>query len=82
MTPEDLTGAQSCITCGDVAVELTVLELSVDSGGVGRDARCRADDGSQELVAIDLVDGVFVGDRLLVHARTALEVVNSSVRKG
>lgn len=57
-----------CITCGDVAVALEVVEL-LDDG----DARCRADDGGVEVVATELVDGLVVGDRVLVHARVALE---------
>ena len=52
-----------CVTCGDVAVEVTVAEVEghtavVDAG---------------ERVAIDLLDGVQPGDRLLVHAGVALE---------
>jgi hydrogenase maturation factor len=58
---------EGCITCGDVAVALTVLEVN------GADARCRDDDGRTEVVATELVDGVVVGDRLLVHAGVALE---------
>jgi hydrogenase expression/formation protein HypC len=56
-----------CITCGDVAVVLTVV--SVDGG----DAVCRDDAGAQEVVAVDLVDPVSPGDRVLVHARVAIE---------
>jgi len=56
-----------CLTCGDVAVQLTVLEVS------GVDARCRDDEGREETVATDLVGAVAVGDRLLVHARVALQ---------
>jgi hydrogenase maturation factor len=56
-----------CITCGDVAVTLTVLEVR------GADAWCRDDEGRNELVAIELVTNVGVGDRLLVHAGVALE---------
>ena len=59
----------SCITCGDVAMILDVL--SVD----GSDAVCEAADGGTEHVAIELVAPVAVGDRLLVHARVALEKV-------
>jgi D-sedoheptulose 7-phosphate isomerase len=52
-----------CVTCGDVAVEVTVAEVEghtavVDAG---------------ERVAIDLLDAVEPGDRLLVHAGVALE---------
>ena len=58
---------ESCITCGDVAVVLQVV--SVDGG----DAVCRADDGGTERVAVDLVAPVREGDRVLVHAKVALE---------
>ncbi|GAA1986904.1 HypC/HybG/HupF family hydrogenase formation chaperone [Catenulispora subtropica] len=58
-----------CLTCGDVAVPLTVVELD------GADARCRDEAGRGETVAIELVGPVRVGDRLLVHAGVALEVL-------
>lgn len=59
-----------CITCGDVAVPLTVVE-------VGQyDARCRDDAGREEMVATELVPRVTVGDRLLVHAKVALETIS------
>lgn len=61
--------AEVCITCGDVALELTVVELC------GSDALCEAADGGRERVAIDFVASVGVGDRLLVHAAVALEKV-------
>jgi hydrogenase expression/formation protein HypC len=57
---------EGCITCGDVAVPLTVVEL------IGPDARCRDDDGREETVATELVGTVVVGDRLLVHAGVAI----------
>ena len=56
-----------CITCGDIAVALTVL--SVD----GADATCEDDQGRQELVATELVGDVLPGDRVLVHAGVAIE---------
>jgi hydrogenase maturation factor len=56
-----------CITCGDVAVALEVVEVH------GDDARCRDADGREETVATDLVGAVAAGDRLLVHARVALQ---------
>jgi hydrogenase maturation factor len=61
---------EGCITCGDVAVELVVEQI------VGADARCRDEDGRTEIVATVLVGQVWVGDRLLVHAGVALEVVS------
>jgi hydrogenase maturation factor len=59
-----------CITCGDVAVELTVVSID------GSDALCRDERGGTERVALELVDPVIKvasGDRLLVHAGVALE---------
>lgn len=59
---------EACVTCGDVALPLTVVRVDGDS------ARCRDDaSGAEEDVAVDLVAPVTVGDRLLVHARVALE---------
>ena len=68
-TGDACSAEPGCITCGDVAVVLTVA--SVD----GSDARCRDDAGQEELVATELVGGVAVGDRLLVHAGVAIERV-------
>ena len=57
-----------CITCGDVAIPLTVLRLDEERGlALGAD-----DDGNSETVEIDLVAPVAPGDRLLVHAGTAI----------
>ena len=57
-----------CITCGDVAVILTVVTVA------SADALCRNEEGRTETVAVELVDPVSVGDRLLVHAGVALEL--------
>jgi hydrogenase maturation factor len=59
-----------CITCGDVAVVLTVVAVE------GSDARCRDDTAREETVATELVGAVVVGDRLLVHAGVAIERVD------
>jgi len=66
MTADPVPG-DVCITCGDVAVPLEVVRVD------GHDAVCRAGDGGTELVAVELVEPVVAGDRLLVHARVALE---------
>ena len=58
----------SCITCGDVALPLTVMRLDEGRGL----ALCADDDGRSETVETDLVAPVAVGDRLLVHAGTAI----------
>ena len=57
-----------CITCGDVAIPLTVLRLDEERGL----ALCADDDGNRETVETDLVAPVEAGDRLLVHAGTAI----------
>ena len=57
-----------CITCGDVAVPLTVLRLDEGRGL----ALCADDEGTSETVEIDLVAPVAPGDRLLVHAGSAI----------
>jgi hydrogenase maturation factor len=58
-----------CITCGDVAVVLTVTDVT------GADASCRDEAGRQESVAVELVGAVRPGDRLLVHAGVAIELI-------
>lgn len=58
-----------CITCGDVAVVLTV------TGSSGADAQCVDEQGRGELVATELVGEVSPGDRVLVHAGVALELL-------
>lgn len=57
-----------CITCGDEAVELTVVKL--DEARVL--ALCENSEGARETVEIALVLPVTLGDRLLVHAGTAI----------
>jgi hydrogenase maturation factor len=64
-----------CITCGDVAVELTVLEVD------GADARCADERGRFETVALDFVTAE-PGDRVLVHAGVALERLAPNETKG
>lgn len=61
-----------CITCGDVAVALTVVSSQ------GADAQCRDDRGRYEQVATELVGQVSSGDRLLVHAGVAIERLTST----
>jgi D-sedoheptulose 7-phosphate isomerase len=57
---------EACITCGDVAVEAVVVEVEGPRALVERD-------GVREEVAVDLVEDVRRGDRLLCHAGVALE---------
>ena len=60
--------AVGCITCGDVAVALTVVRLDEGRGL----ALCVDGEGGSETVEIDLVAPVVPGDRVLVHAGTAI----------
>ena len=62
-------GDERCITCGDVAVEMTVLR--VDEQRLL--ALCMAAEGGKETVETELVGPVAPGDELLVHAGTALQ---------
>jgi hydrogenase maturation factor len=59
---------EHCITCGDVAVEMTVLRVDAERGL----ALCEAG-GGKETVETELVGPVAPGDGLLVHAGTALQ---------
>ena len=60
-----------CITCGDHAVSLRVVRVDE----LRTLALCEGEDGERSSVEIGLVDPVQVGDRLLVHAGTALQVL-------
>jgi hydrogenase maturation factor len=62
----DLT--TGCITCGDVAIAMTVLRLDEERGL----ALCADGEGNHETVETDLVAPVVPGDTLLVHAGTAI----------
>jgi D-sedoheptulose 7-phosphate isomerase len=61
----------ACITCGDVAVQAQVVALTNGTATIEKE-------GAREDVAIDLVEGVEVGDQLLCHAGVALEKLPSS----
>jgi hydrogenase expression/formation protein HypC len=68
MTAEDCHG-DHCITCGDIAVEVTVLRLLPDSLAVVDTGQ-----GAEEEVSVALVSAE-VGDTILVHASEAIAVV-------
>ena len=63
-----------CITCGDVATPREVVAVD-EARGL---ALCRDDGDHRETVEIALVRPVVAGDRLLVHAGTALSHAPSS----
>jgi hydrogenase assembly chaperone HypC/HupF len=64
-------GHDVCITCGDHAVPMRVLRID-ESRAL---ALCEDEDGERSSVEIALVEPVHHGDRLLVHAGTALQVL-------
>ena len=57
-----------CITCGDDGEPMTVLRVDE----VRELALCSDESGAHHTVEIALVEPVSPGDRLLVHAGTAL----------
>jgi hydrogenase maturation factor len=61
-------GSQHCITCGDDGDPMTVLAID-DRRSL---ALCSRDDGAHISVETALVEPVAPGDRLLVHAGTAI----------
>jgi hydrogenase expression/formation protein HypC len=69
MSAEYCTG-DTCITCSDTAVQVTVVrlladEMAVVEGGAG-----------EETVSVALVDAS-AGDTILVHAGEAIAVIGS-----
>ena len=61
-------GAEHCITCGDDGEPMTVVRVDADRGL----ALCSEDGGARSTVETALVDPVAPGDRVLVHAGTAI----------
>jgi hydrogenase maturation factor len=56
-----------CITCGDEGVSMRVLSLTADG------ATCVEEDGTRHAgIAVDFVEPVAPGDRVLVHAGVAI----------
>ena len=66
--PDTVCGSTHCITCGDDGEPMVVTEIDTALGL----AVCQAEDGSESSVEIALIDDVATGDRLLVHAGTAI----------
>jgi hydrogenase maturation factor len=57
-----------CITCGDEAIEMTVVAVDAERGL----ALCSDPQGDRSSVEIALIEEVREGERLLVHAGTAI----------
>ena len=66
--PACIADFDGCITCGDHAVELRVVSID-DPRGL---AVCADESGASTEVDVLLVAPVSTGDRLLVHAGTAI----------
>ena len=61
-------GSEHCITCGDDGEPMTIVRVDADRGL----ALCADEDGTRSTVETALVDPVIPGERLLVHAGTAI----------
>jgi hydrogenase maturation factor len=57
-----------CITCGDDGDPMTVVRVDADRGL----ALCADEEGGRHTVETALVEPVQAGDRILVHAGTAI----------
>ena len=66
--PPRCDDASHCITCGDEAVPLRVLAVD----GARELALCEDDRGERTTVEVALVLPVALGEKLLVHAGTAI----------
>jgi hydrogenase maturation factor len=75
-SPEMACGPHHCITCGDDGDPMTVVAVD-RSRSV---ALCRGADGTRATVETALVEPVAPGDRLLVHAGTAIVLLTEGRR--
>jgi hydrogenase assembly chaperone HypC/HupF len=71
--PPAVCESQRCITCGDVGEPMTVVAVDADR----ELALCSGDDGERSTVETALVAPVSTGDRLLVHAGTAIAALHA-----
>jgi hydrogenase assembly chaperone HypC/HupF len=65
-----------CITCADEGVEMRVMAVDEERGL----ALCEVAAGERSSVEVALVGAVAPGDVLLVHAGTALTVLQEEIR--
>jgi hydrogenase maturation factor len=65
---EAVCGSQHCITCGDDGEPMVVVRVDRERGL----ALCEREGGGRASVETALVEAVAPGDRLLVHAGTAI----------
>jgi hypothetical protein len=57
---------EHCTTCGDEGIPMRVTELREDT------AVCTDEHGAEHHVAVDLIEDVAIGARVLVHAGVAI----------
>lgn len=67
-----------CITCADEGIPMTVTAIDECRGL----ALCREQGGASATVEMALVAPVAVGDRLLVHAGTAIAILAAGIAGG
>jgi len=67
-------GSGHCITCGDDGIPMTVLRVDEVRGL----ALCASEEGERQTVEIALVEPVAAGERLLVHAGTAIAALDGA----
>jgi hydrogenase maturation factor len=67
-------GSDRCITCGDDGEPMTVVRVDRERGL----ALCADQDGARATVETALVEPVEPGERLLVHAGTAIALMDAS----
>ncbi len=70
MMSEEYCSGDTCITCSDTAVQVTVLRLLDDEMAVVQVGT------GEETVSVALVDAG-VGDTIMVHASEAIAVIRS-----
>lgn len=68
LAPQTCDHTTGCITCGDEAIPMEVLDVDTERGL----ALCADGDATRSTVETALVEPVRPGDRLLVHAGTAI----------
>jgi hydrogenase maturation factor len=71
-------GSAHCITCGDDGDPMIVVAVDRSRGL----ALCADEEGSRSTVEIALVEPVAAGDRLLVHAGTAIASIAATDLQG
>jgi hydrogenase maturation factor len=69
--PDTVCGSTHCITCGDDGEPMIVVEVDGEHGL----ALCTGTEGERATVETALVEPVAAGDRVLVHAGTAIALL-------